>query len=43
MNAKQINKLCGFSGYRMDPSWIGYRMYDPAVGFVWSDGSSVSS
>ncbi|XP_052404337.1 macrophage mannose receptor 1b isoform X2 [Carassius gibelio] len=29
-------------GYRMDPSWIGYRMYDPAVGFVWSDGSSSS-
>ncbi len=27
----------------MYPAWIGYRMYDPAVGFVWSDGSSVSS
>uniref|UniRef100_A0A8C1RRC0 Mannose receptor, C type 1b n=1 Tax=Cyprinus carpio TaxID=7962 RepID=A0A8C1RRC0_CYPCA len=23
-------------------SWIGYRMYDPSVGFVWSDGSSSS-
>uniref|UniRef100_A0A673L6I9 Macrophage mannose receptor 1-like n=1 Tax=Sinocyclocheilus rhinocerous TaxID=307959 RepID=A0A673L6I9_9TELE len=26
----------------VDPAWIGYRMYDPAVGFVWSDGSSSS-
>uniref|UniRef100_A0A8C2AUZ0 Mannose receptor, C type 1b n=1 Tax=Cyprinus carpio TaxID=7962 RepID=A0A8C2AUZ0_CYPCA len=34
-------KLCGFAcrGY---PAWIGYRMYDPSVGFVWSDGSSSS-
>ncbi|NP_001410655.1 macrophage mannose receptor 1b precursor [Danio rerio] len=24
------------------PSWIGYRMYDPSVGYVWSDGSSSS-
>uniref|UniRef100_A0A8C2ATD5 Mannose receptor, C type 1b n=1 Tax=Cyprinus carpio TaxID=7962 RepID=A0A8C2ATD5_CYPCA len=24
------------------PAWIGYRMYDPSVGFVWSDGSSSS-
>ncbi|RXN05781.1 macrophage mannose receptor 1-like protein [Labeo rohita] len=24
------------------PAWIGYRMYDPTVGFVWSDGSSSS-
>ncbi|TRY97664.1 hypothetical protein DNTS_035477 [Danionella cerebrum] len=24
------------------PSWIGYRMYDPLVGFVWSDGSPSS-
>uniref|UniRef100_A0A8C1ZAP3 Mannose receptor, C type 1b n=1 Tax=Cyprinus carpio TaxID=7962 RepID=A0A8C1ZAP3_CYPCA len=32
MSMKQI-------GFR---AWIGYRMYDPAVGFVWSDGSSSS-
>nr|AGN52245.1 mannose receptor c type 1 [Megalobrama amblycephala] len=24
------------------PAWIGYRMYDPSVGYVWSDGSSSS-
>ncbi|RXN21640.1 macrophage mannose receptor 1-like protein [Labeo rohita] len=24
------------------PAWIGYRMYDPTVGFVWSDDSSSS-
>uniref|UniRef100_A0A671L2P7 Macrophage mannose receptor 1-like n=1 Tax=Sinocyclocheilus anshuiensis TaxID=1608454 RepID=A0A671L2P7_9TELE len=26
----------------VDPAWIGYRMYDPSAGFVWSDGSSSS-
>uniref|UniRef100_A0A673L868 Macrophage mannose receptor 1-like n=1 Tax=Sinocyclocheilus rhinocerous TaxID=307959 RepID=A0A673L868_9TELE len=34
-------KLCGFA-CRVYPAWIGYRMYDPSVGFVWSDGSSSS-
>uniref|UniRef100_A0A8C1WGM9 Mannose receptor, C type 1b n=1 Tax=Cyprinus carpio TaxID=7962 RepID=A0A8C1WGM9_CYPCA len=28
--------------HEADIAWIGYRMYDPAVGFVWSDGSSSS-
>lgn len=39
---KKLKKLHVFScrGY---PAWIGYRMYDPSVGYVWSDGSSVSS
>lgn len=38
---KKVKKLHGFafSGY---PAWIGYRINDPSVGYVWSDGSSVS-